>query len=285
MVEQYLERLFTWESLVNTERGVEFELKNRLMEAELSDVSDVTLDGEPVPLEDVTLHLGDGTVRDPATVTAEDPLPFALADTVQVVIDAPRLRRGSHEIGLTLGIEGFGTQSFAVEDQVTDDDLVVVDPADYSVAALRELVGDVRSPASLERLLERERDGKARETAIAALEDRLDEVNDAAPHEIEVEAASPAEESELSRRMEELLSLVVETPQQVQVYTAGWLGGGGTVAEIADRTLFPPERVQTLLGELEAQDLVVREDGEYEMVHPITALRQQPRNLWQLLGP
>jgi len=39
MIEQYLERLFTWESLENTERGVEFELKNRLIEAEFEGVT------------------------------------------------------------------------------------------------------------------------------------------------------------------------------------------------------------------------------------------------------
>ncbi|WP_255150852.1 MarR family transcriptional regulator [Halorarius halobius] len=283
MVEQYLERLFTWESLVNTERGVEFELKNRLMESELTGVGEARLDGERVPAEDVTLHLEDGTVLSPDDVSEETPLAFDLADTVQVVVDRERLTRGTHEVGLALAIDGFGSHSFTVEDQVTDEDLLDVDPADYTVAELRELVADVASPLTLDRLHDRERDGKDRKTAIEAIEARQAEVDD-----VEEPATDDADEpgqSELSARMEELLSLVVETPQQVQVYTAGWVGGGGTVAEIADRTLFSEERVQTLLGELEAQDLVVREDGHYEMVHPITAMRKQPRNLWNLLGP
>ena len=283
MIEQYLERLFTWESLENTERGVEFELKNRLDDSQLTGFDAVAIDGDRVPAADISIHREDGTVLSPGDITEEEPLAFDLAETVQVVLDRERLTRGTHELTVQLSIEGFGSLEFTTDDDVLEDDLVEVDPADYTVAELRELVADVTAPRSLERLREREREGKARKTAIEAIEARLDAVEHVDEPDVEPEPTDARRRGGLDGRVEELLSLVVETPQQVQVYTAGWLGGGGTVDEIADRTLFSEERVQTLLGELEAQDLVECEDGHYRMVHPIRAIRQQPRNLFKLL--
>ncbi|WP_255197129.1 hypothetical protein [Halorarius litoreus] len=283
MIEQYLERLFTWESLVNTERGVEFELKNRLDDARLTGFDGVAIDGEPVPLDDVTIHREDGTALAPADISEDAPLQFDLAETVQVVCARPRLRRGSHELTVELSIEGFGGLSFTTDDEVVDADLVDADPADHTVAELRDLVRDVRDPLTLDRLLDREQTGKARKSAIEAIERRRDALD---PVESSDDDAEPSHEpSELAERTQELLSLVVETPQQVQVYTAGWVGGPGTTADIADRTLFSEARVQMLLGELELQDLVERDGDRYEMVHPVVALQRQPRNLWSLLRP
>jgi hypothetical protein len=284
MIEQYLERLFTWESLTNTERGVEFELKNRLDDSRLTGLDGVAIDGEPVPESDITLHREDGTVLSPSDISDDDPLQFDLAETLQVVLDRERLTRGTHELTVQLAIEGFGSLQFTTDDDVLDDDLVDVDPADYTVAELRDLVADVTSPRSLERLRERERAGKTRKTAIEAIDDRLADLEEVEEPDVEPEPTDARSRGGLDDRVEELLSLVVETPQQVQVYTAGWLGGGGSVEEIADRTLFSEERVQTLLGELVAQDLVEHEDGHYRMVHPVAAIRQQPRNLFKLLG-
>lgn len=288
MIEQYLERLFTWESLVNTERGVEFELKNRLDDARLTGLEGVAIDEERVPQEDVTVHLEDGTVLTPDDISADEPLHFDLAETVQVVLDRERLTLGTHELTVQLAIEGFGSLEFTTEDDVLESDLVDIDPGEFTVAELCDLVAEITSPRSLERLLERERNGEDRTTAVEAIERRLEAAGDVdeAPHEASEQAAAKRESSALSDRMEELLSLVVESPQQVQVYTAGWVGGKGTPAEIADRTLFSEDRVQTMLGELVAQDLAVRrDDGTYEMVHPVEALRQQPKNLLSVLRP
>jgi hypothetical protein len=266
---------------VNTERGVEFELKNRLDDARLTGFDGVAFDGESVPIDDVTIHREGGTVVSPADISASNPLQFDLGETVQVVCDRPRLRRGSHDLTVDLAIEGFGGLSFSTDDEVTEEDLVDADPADYTVAELREFVDEVRDPLTLDRLLDREREGKNRRSAIAAIERRCDDLDPVVPS---TDDDPTHDRSELGERTQELLSLVVETPQQVQVYTAGWVGGRGTADEIAERTLFTEERVQTLLGELELQDLVERDGDEYEMVHPIRALQQQPRNLWQLVG-
>ncbi|PSQ37283.1 hypothetical protein BRD05_00920 [Halobacteriales archaeon QS_9_70_65] len=185
MIEQYLERLFTWESLENTERGVEFELKNRLIEAEFEGVTTAKIDGEAVAPGDVTLELADERYT-AAEVTPAEPLALDLAETVQVVLDRPRLRLGVHEIELGLQVEGYGEVGFTTDDEIRPDDLVDVDPADHTVDELRGLVADVTEPESLKRLLEREREGKNRTTAVAALEEAL-------------EAAEPLTDAEMVR--------------------------------------------------------------------------------------
>ena len=149
-VQQYLERLFTWESLENTERGVEFELKNRLVEAELHEIGQGAIDGEQIPPEKLTLELSDGSTVPATAVSEADPIPFDLAETVQVIADVPRLRRGTHEVGVTMAIEGWGMVSFEIDDDVN---------------------------------------GKERKTAIEAIEDRLATARAEAPEEIEFDGS------------------------------------------------------------------------------------------------
>lgn len=283
-VQQYLERLFTWESLENTERGVEFELKNRLVEGELHDIGGVTLDGEEVAPEDLTLELSDGTLLPAAEVSPDDPVPFDLAETVQVIADVPRLHKGTHTLGMEMNIEGFGMVGFETDDDVTGDDLVDVDPADYTVEELEALVADLREPAELERLLERERSGKDRKTAVETLEERLETAREEAPDEAEIEYtaenASPG-----GSLVEELLVDILESPQRVTVYLTALRLQPTTPEAIASQTLFTEDIVEDTLGDFEMEGIADRnEDGEYEVVSPVTVIRKRQNQLWNLLS-
>ncbi|WP_254832431.1 hypothetical protein [Haloglomus salinum] len=283
-VQQYLERLFTWESLENTTRGVEFELKNRLIEGELHDIGGGTLDDETVDSEDITLELSNGTLVEAATVSADEPVPFDLAETVQVIIDAPRLRKGTHTLGMEMDIEGFGMVGFETDDDVTEADLVDADPADYTVAELEDLVADLREPVELGRLLERERDGKARKTAIEAIEDRLEVAREEAPDEenIEYTAENAAPGGSL---VEELLVDILESPQRVTVYLTAFRQQPTTPGAIAGQTLFTEESVEETLGDFEMEGIAERNgDGEYEVVSPVTVIRKRQNRLWNLLS-
>jgi hypothetical protein len=283
-VQQYLERLFTWESLENTTRGVEFELKNRLIEGELHDIGGGTLDDETVDPEDITLELSNGTLVEAATVSADEPVPFDLAETVQVIIDAPRLRKGTHTLGMEMDIEGFGMVGFETDDDVTEADLVDADPADYTVAELEDLVADLREPVELGRLLERERDGKARKTAIEAIEDRLEVAREEAPDEenIEYTAENAAPGGSL---VEELLVDILESPQRVTVYLTAFRQQPTTPGAIAGQTLFTEESVEETLGDFEMEGIAERNgDGEYEVVSPVTVIRKRQNRLWNLLS-
>ena len=283
-VQQYLERLFTWESLENTDRGVEFELKNRLIEAELHSVAGGSLDGTDVDAAAITLELPDGTLMDATDASAEDPVPFDLAETVQVVLDAPRLRRGTHTVGVRMEIEGWGTVGFETDDDITDADLLDVDPADYTVAELEALIPDLRDPLELERLLEREREGEARKTAVEAIEERLATAREAAPDEDEIEYGAESAEPGGSV-VEELLVDILESPQRVTVYLTARRLQPATPEQVAGRTLFSEVTVEETLGDFEMEGLAERdEDGAYEMVSPVAVLRKRQRQLWNVLS-
>ena len=281
MIEQYLERLFTWESLENTERGVEFELKNRLIEAEFEGVTTAKIDGEAVAPEDVTLAR-DGERYTAAEVTPEEPLALDLAETVQVVLDRPRLRLGVHEIELGLRVEGYGEVGFTTDDEIRIGDLVDVDPAEYTVAELQDLVAVITEPESLERLLERERDGKDRSTAVGAIENHLESTEPLT--EEEMVRSEPTTKDTGSNLVNDLLVEVLESPQRVSVYLAVQALGSGTPEEIAGRTVLPESTVRSTLEDLEQEELAERtDDGGYSVVSPVKVLQKRQQDLWTVL--
>ena len=281
MIEQYLERLFTWESLENTERGVEFELKNRLIEAEFEGVTAAKIDGEVVAPGDVTLALDEERYT-AAEVTPESPLALDLAETVQVVLDRPRLRLGVHEIELGLRVEGYGEVGFTTDDEIRPADLVDVDPADHTVDELRGLVADITEPESLERLLEREREGKNRTTAVAALEEALEAAEPLT--DAEMVRSEPTTTDSGSSLVNDLVVEVLESPQRVSVYLAVQALGSGTPEEIAGRTVLPESTVRSTLEDLEREDLAERtDDGGYSVVSPVRVLRKRQQDLWTVL--
>jgi len=282
MIEQYLERLFTWESLENTERGVEFELKNRLIEAEFEGVTTARIDGEAVAAGDVTLEL-DGDERYTADeITPENPLELDLAETVQVVLDRDRLRLGVHELELGLRVEGYGEVGFTTDDEIRIGDLVDVDPAEYTVAELRDLVAVITEPESLERLLERERDGKDRSTAVGAIEDRLEATEPLT--EEEMVRSEPTTKDTGSNLVNDLLVEVLESPQRISVYLTVQTLGSGTPGEIAGRTVLPESTVWSTLEDFESEDIAERTgDGEYSVASPIRVLQKRQQDLWTVL--
>ena len=282
VIEQYLERLFTWESLENTERGVEFELKNRLIEAKFEGVTTVVVDGEPVAAEDITLLLSAEDRYTADEITPEAPLELDLAETVQVVLQRDRLRLGVHELEVGLRVEGYGEVSFTTDDEVRTEDLLDVDPDEYTVAELRELAAAVTEPESLERLLARERDGPDRTTAVEFLERQLEAAEPLAAEEMV--RSEPTTKDTGSSIVNDLLVEVLESPQRVSVYLTVQTLGAGTPEEIAGRTLLPENTVRSTLDDFESEGLADRgEDGEYSVASPVSVLQKRQKDLWTIL--
>lgn len=282
MIEQYLERLFTWESLQNTDRGVEFELKNRLIEAEFQGVTGVKLDGESVPLEDVTMVREGGERYRADEITPENPLNLDLAETVQVVIDRERLRIGVHEIQISFQVEGYGEVGFTTDDEIREEDLVDVDTAELTVDELESLADEIREPASFERLLELERDGKARKTAIEILEDGLESAEPLT--EEEMVRAEPTTKGTEGGVVTELLTDVLESPQRVSVYLTVQTQGSATPEDIASRTVFTESTVESTLEDFVQADIADRnDDGTYSVVSPVAVLQKRQNDLLTVL--
>lgn len=282
MIEQYLQRLFTWESLENTERGVEFELKNRLIEAEFEGITLVALDEEEVPQGEITVELSEDEQYRADEITPEDPLELDLAETVQMVLDRDRLRLGIHELQVGLRVEGYGEVSFTTDDEITEDDLVDIDPADYTVAELTDIADDIAEPESLERLLEREREGKNRKTAVSALEERLEEAEPLTEDEMVVTETSS--KSSGGNLVNELLVSVLESPQRVSVYLTVQTLGSGTPETIAGRMVLSEDTVQSTLADFESEGIAEQNaDGQYSVASPITVLQKRQNTLWSAL--
>ena len=113
-----LRQLYTFGSLANTDDGFRFRLKNRLSPAALTGVAGVTVDGHAVPLEHLTLGVGDGRFLAAAAVSAQDPLDFPLRQGVEVRVCGAPLAPGIHHLALSFAAAPFGSLSIAVDDSI-----------------------------------------------------------------------------------------------------------------------------------------------------------------------
>ncbi len=138
-----LKQLYTFGSLRNTASGVQFAIKNRLSDAEVTEIQGVTIDGAAVPHDAITLDLGDGTVLAPAQLAAHEPIAFPLRKTLTLHAATGPLAHGKHKIGIAFKSRPFGALKFEVEDAIVESgvDLVRVprDPKDdYSEEIIRK---------------------------------------------------------------------------------------------------------------------------------------------------
>ncbi len=115
-----LKKLYTLGSLKNTAQGVQFAMKNRLSDAEVLALKSITIDGQAVPMQNVTLELASGQILNPDQITAAAPLPFPLRATVLFQTTLPALPLGMHEIEIAFETRPFGKLQFKVEDAISE---------------------------------------------------------------------------------------------------------------------------------------------------------------------
>ncbi|HEX6902282.1 MAG TPA: hydroxymethylglutaryl-CoA reductase [Thermoanaerobaculia bacterium] len=114
-----LKQMYTLGSLENVEDGVRFSLKNRLSNATLTRLSEVRIDGQPVPLDRLTLDLGGDQVSGTA-VTPSSAIAFPLAKVVNIHARTDQLEKGQHEIAIAFEATPFGSLSFKVKDAIAE---------------------------------------------------------------------------------------------------------------------------------------------------------------------
>ncbi len=138
-----LKQLYTFASLENTPQGVRFTLKNRLSDAEITRVTQVTINGNVITGDDLTLLMEDGTSLVPSQVSEDDPIPFPLRRKMHIVAHIDALPVGKHEIQISFDCKPFGKLKFKVEDAIaeTKDDVVRIPrdgTNDYSNAIIKQ---------------------------------------------------------------------------------------------------------------------------------------------------
>jgi hydroxymethylglutaryl-CoA reductase (NADPH) len=111
-----LRQLYTFGSLAQDAVGLTFGLKNRLADATILRVLRVVVNGREVPLTEVAVDLGDGKPVPAASITADQPRPFALRQQALISARGMRLELGTHEIQIAIDTRPFGTLEVKVKD-------------------------------------------------------------------------------------------------------------------------------------------------------------------------
>jgi hydroxymethylglutaryl-CoA reductase (NADPH) len=140
--EKVLKRLYTYGSLKDTERGVEFEVKNRLQDAKFAGLNRMVLNGSEIDPDDIRLETPDGETYTVDEVTEDDPLSFSVGDIVYVVIEDINIPTGEHRIEVDFTAEPFGDLSLTIKDEIRDEGELPSIPRDsednYSESAIAE---------------------------------------------------------------------------------------------------------------------------------------------------
>ena len=120
-----LKQLYTFGSLQNTDHGVEFQLKNRLSDATVTDLQSVAFDGHQVPRSAITIDLGEGKSVTPDEL-AENPIDFPLRRLLTVVCAIEPLPDGKHTIEVRFTAKPFGKLKLKVDGAIERDRPAVV---------------------------------------------------------------------------------------------------------------------------------------------------------------
>lgn len=139
-----LKQLYTFGSLENTADGIQFAVKNRLMDTEITTFKHLYINGEAVPHEKIVLHLDDGQIIELAAISTDSPLLFPLKKVVEVrVQDFEPLPEGKHDLEITFEAKFIGDLTISVQDSITADTTHLVriprdSQDDYSPAAIEK---------------------------------------------------------------------------------------------------------------------------------------------------
>ena len=115
-----LKRLYTFASLQNTADGVQFSIKNRLSDAKLTAFNGISIDGEEIANEALSLDFGDGQVMTPEQINSGAPLEFPLRMEVLITVHIPPLETGPHAIRIGVQTSPFGRIQFTVDDAISE---------------------------------------------------------------------------------------------------------------------------------------------------------------------
>ncbi len=113
-----LRRLYVKQSLRNTDRGIEFELRNRLGSGYAHRMLPLTVDGDELPLEGSYFVL-DGAETAFSMVSKDRTFTLAMNKSITIQADGVKLDPGPHKIGMGFEVPGLGALKFDVTDIVS----------------------------------------------------------------------------------------------------------------------------------------------------------------------
>ena len=125
----------------------QFSLKNRLSDAEIGELNHIKIDGKDIPLEKISVDLGDGNFV-PAESVRD--ISFPLKKTFNVRAAVGNLEHGKYKIGIAFKAKPFGSLKFEVEDAIAETETLEVriprdnqdDYSEKAIEARQEFVED-----------------------------------------------------------------------------------------------------------------------------------------------
>lgn len=114
-----LQQLYTRGSLANTAEGVQFSIKNRLKDTQLTGIDSVSISGNKVPDDKIELDLGNGDIRRVADVTEGNPIDFPLRRILAINCSIDALAEGKYEIVIVARAMSMGKLTIKVNDSIS----------------------------------------------------------------------------------------------------------------------------------------------------------------------
>jgi len=115
-----LKQLYTFGSLENGDGFVKFSVKNRLSDATITSVDRLRLGNSEVPLDQITLDLGEGDLLSPADII-ESPLEFPLRRELDIIAAIAPLPLGKHKIEIHFSTKPFGKLKLKVDGAISEE--------------------------------------------------------------------------------------------------------------------------------------------------------------------
>jgi hydroxymethylglutaryl-CoA reductase (NADPH) len=115
-----LRQLYTFGSLQNTDQGVQFSIKNRLSDAQLTGLRAIKIDDREVPASDLRLVVDGGQQYGADDISQNGPVDFPLRQVVTIVAKHEPLEIGKHDIEIAFDSKPFGKLKFSVQDAIQE---------------------------------------------------------------------------------------------------------------------------------------------------------------------
>jgi hydroxymethylglutaryl-CoA reductase (NADPH) len=128
--DRILQRLYTYGSLKDTGNGSQFQIKNRLQDAKVTNISRVTIDGDPVELAEINLETSDGQSYNINNITDDNWMNFPVGRAVTVHLENVRVRSGKHNIEIEFTTTPFGELTLDITDTIRSEEMVSGIPRD-----------------------------------------------------------------------------------------------------------------------------------------------------------
>ena len=113
-----LEKLYTRKSLENNATGFQFKIKNRLSNAQLTEVLSAKVGEKIITPKEVSLDFGGGKVVDPQEI--KEPIAFSLGQEFTVKVEGEALAAGDYNVELNFVTQPVGKLSLKIKDKIEE---------------------------------------------------------------------------------------------------------------------------------------------------------------------